>query len=100
MYIVKCQRFELNWYYMISVVTYFFTIIQMLSMTIVFSANFESNKLQLAKTLFMLIICLISVIYLQKKILQLLHLKEDELRYRSHNLDGSIIYTDNNEDDH
>eukprot|EP00347_Sterkiella_histriomuscorum_P021269 403334601 len=75
----KNERKWLNQYFLFSVVTYFFTIIQNLSLIFIFL--FETDKLYKVGALAGCAI--ISLLYVQKKIHQLLMEKDTELRFRS-----------------
>lgn len=92
---VKTQRKSLNWYFIASSVAYFFTIIQTFSLLFLFIGNPD----QFIKICVLLIFCVISLLYSQRKILQLLRTKDAELRTRSLHRSESVVHTEGNEED-
>lgn len=75
----KNERRHLNHYFIFSVVTYFFTIIQNLSLLFIFL--FERDML--IKVGVMVGCAFMALVYVQMKIYQLLQEKDTELRFRS-----------------
>ena len=97
--VLKAQRRELNWYFMASAVTYFFTIIQGFSLLFIFLQTIVKFDNKMRKGCFMIGFSIFCLLYLQRKMLQLLKQKDYELRYRSLNTSDSVIHSDAEDDE-
>ncbi|CDW73003.1 UNKNOWN [Stylonychia lemnae] len=91
----KNERRQLSRYFIFSVVTYFFTIIQSSSLAIIFI--YEAS--QLYKVVALAVCAIFALIYVQRKIFQLLEEKDTELRLRSVKRGVDNIDTLGSEDD-
>jgi hypothetical protein len=95
----KNQRRELNKYFMFSVVTYFFVVIQ--SLSLIFPYIYD--KSMLIRTLVKACLALLAIVYISRKIYQLLEEKDFELRDRSIMVGGDklvhYVDTEGNERD-
>ena len=83
--IVKKQKKSLSSYFIISSITYVFTLIESLMMSFIFFIYYLSNSSYLGyllKNLTLLVVCIISIVYALRKIRQQLRMQDDELIHR------------------